>query len=97
MEPVVNFEWDESKAKRNKLKHGVSFDLARGFDFDGAMVFEDATEDYGEERFVGIGFIGSKIHVIIYTMRDGNVRVISLRRATNEEIKSYVTYIERGY
>ncbi|MGX8009185.1 hypothetical protein ACVDG8_009305 [Mesorhizobium sp. ORM8.1] len=41
--------------------------------------------------------MGNKIHVIIYTMRDGNVRVISLRRATNEEIKSYVAYIERGY
>ncbi|MGX8009186.1 hypothetical protein ACVDG8_009310 [Mesorhizobium sp. ORM8.1] len=39
----MNFEWDESKAKRNKLKHGVSFDVASEFDFDGAMVFEDAT------------------------------------------------------
>lgn len=61
------------------------------------MIFEDATEDYGEERFVGIGFIGNKIHQIAYAPRNGNIRVISLRRATKEEIRSYVEYIETGY
>ncbi|WP_258123769.1 BrnT family toxin [Mesorhizobium onobrychidis] len=94
---AVRFEWDDEKARKNKAKHGVSFEFAEIFDFDSAMIFEDATEDYGEERFVGIGFIGNKIHQIAYTPRNGNIRVISLRRATKEEIRSYVEYIETGY
>lgn len=61
------------------------------------MIFEDATEDYGEERNVGVGFIGNKLHVIVYTMRNGNVRVISLRHATREEAERYVETIENGW
>lgn len=93
----MKFEWADEKARRNKAKHGVSFELAEIFDFDNAMIFEDATEDYDEERFVGIGFVGNKIHQIVYTPRSGNIRVISLRRATKEEIRCYVEYLETGY
>ncbi|RWP13579.1 MAG: BrnT family toxin [Mesorhizobium sp.] len=94
---AMRIEWDNEKARKNKAKHGVSFELAEIFDFDNAMIFEDASEDYGEERFVGIGFIDTKIHQIVYAPRSGNIRVISLRRATKEEIRSYVEYIETGY
>ncbi|UVK47792.1 BrnT family toxin [Mesorhizobium sp. AR07] len=93
----MKFEGDDEKAKKNKAKHGVSFELAEAFDYDNAMIFEDASEDHGEERFVGIGFIGNTIHQIVYTPRDGNIRVISLRRATRQEISDYVEYVETGY
>ena len=93
----MGFEWDSKKAKANKAKHGVDFELAKSFEFETANIFEDDTEDYGEERFVGFGFAGNKIHCIVYTMRDGNVRVISLRRATRQEAEDYVRYIEEGH
>lgn len=93
----MKLEWDDNKAKKNRRKHGIGLDDAKRFEFDEALIFVDDSEDYGEERFVGIGFIGNKIHYLVFTTRDESVRVISLRRATKEESKGYVEYIEKGY
>lgn len=92
----MHFEWDERKAKANKAEHGVGFADAARFEFDTANIFEDDSEDYGEDRLIGIGFLGNKIHYIVYTMREGKVRVISLRPATKTEAEDYVRYIEEG-
>ena len=43
----MNFEWDPEKARRNKTKHGASFELVRSFDFDNAKIVEDDDVDYG--------------------------------------------------
>ncbi|MER9656919.1 BrnA antitoxin family protein [Mesorhizobium sp. M0152] len=56
----MKFEWDDEKARRNKAKHGVSFELAEIFDFDNAMIFEDATEDYDEERSLGSASLATR-------------------------------------
>jgi uncharacterized DUF497 family protein len=93
----VRFDWDRDKARKNKAKHGVDFEQAKDFEFDTANIVEDESEDYGEERLVGFGFIGNKIHCIVYTMREGDVRVISLRLATRKEAEDYVRYVEETY
>lgn len=93
----MKFDWDRDKAKANRAKHGVDFEQARNFEFDTANIFEDDSEGYGEERFIGFGFIGNRIHCIVYTMREGDVRVISLRHATRKEAEDYVRYIEEGF
>jgi uncharacterized DUF497 family protein len=94
---ALKFEWDDEKAQRNMAKHGVSFDLVTGFDLDRAMLDEDDSEDYGEERTVATGLIGNRIYVLVFTMRDNdNLRVISLRGATKREIKSYVEYADQN-
>jgi len=47
--------------------------------------------DYGEERWVGIGFLKGIIAVIVYTEDDFNdvVRIISVRKATTNESKKF--------
>ena len=86
----MEFEWDERKNKKNILK--------RGFDFaDAWEIFEspmqtalDLREDYGEDRWKGIGFLGNRIVVIIFTYRDENtIRIISLRKALKYERKKF--------
>jgi len=47
----VTFDWDRDKAKRNKAKHGVDFELAKKFEFDTANIVEDDSGDYLEERY----------------------------------------------
>ena len=37
----MRFEWDSEKARRNKAKHGESFEMVRLFDFDNAKIVED--------------------------------------------------------
>jgi uncharacterized DUF497 family protein len=85
------FEWDAWKAAANVEKHGVSFDDAQNLDFVHAIVRADLRFTYGESRWVAMGPIGSRKHVLVFTRREAEiVRVISLRKANSREMKFYV-------
>lgn len=52
----MNFEWDEAKNRANIRKHGIDFASAQEL-FDGPMVISaDIRAEYGEERWVALGF-----------------------------------------
>lgn len=78
----------------NLAKHGVSFDAVRSFAFATALVVEDDRKDYGEVRMIALGFIGARLHHLVYTERGEAIRVISLRKANMREIGRYVQAIE---
>ncbi len=61
------FEWDDDKAQGNLAKHGVAFEKATEFEFADAVTFVDDRRDYGEVRLIAIGFIGPRLHVLVYT------------------------------
>ena len=78
----MQFEWDEAKNLENIRKHKIDFaDVATMF--DGSMLIElDNRFDYGEDRWIGIGFLTNGVAVVIWTERQGDViRIISARRA----------------
>lgn len=93
----MTFEWDKAKAAANIRKHGVSFESAADFEFDTAIEFIDDDVPYDEERHRAFGFIGTKLHVMIYTERGSTIRVISLRRATIQEKRTYEQAVEAGW
>ena len=87
----VEFEWDDMKADSNLNKHGVSFE-------EGATIFNDpeiATifdpdHSKDEERYISIGTsIQGNLLVIVHTEREDRIRLISCRKATNTERKTY--------
>jgi len=83
-------EYDPVKAAANLKKHGVSFSDAEGALFDPlALTIEDVGA-VGEPRFatIGMGSAGDLL-VVVYTLRNGEPRLISARRATRSERKSY--------
>lgn len=86
-------EWDEDKRAANLEKHGVDFSAALEFEWDTASTADDARQDYGEPRFVSIGFIGPRLHVLVWTPRGERFRVISLRKANAREVKRYADCI----
>jgi uncharacterized protein len=92
----MEYEWDDAKAELNKQKHGVAFEDVHFFQFEAAKIVSDDRKDYGEERVVGIGLIGDRPFVIVFTERGSVRRVISLRKANKREIKSYVEYLEES-
>jgi len=54
------------------------------------LVAADTAEDYGEDRWIGIGTINGRVVVAIFTERGPDViRLISLRKATQEEKTRY--------
>jgi hypothetical protein len=86
----MEFEWDPRKAKANKAKHGVDFELAKDVFRDPARLsgLDDSSED--EERWRIIGLAGGKILFVVYTERDGDViRIISAREASKREARDY--------
>ena len=85
----MEFEWDADKAERNQRAHGVPFELSHHFEFESAWTVLDDRFDYPEPRWRSIGFIAGRLHVIVFTHRGHKVRVISLRKANNREIRTY--------
>lgn len=81
--------YDSAKAAANLAKHEVSFTEAERFDWDTTLVAEDNRFDYGERRFVAIGLIDARAHVVVFTRRGSRVRLISLRKANRREVKRY--------
>jgi uncharacterized protein len=89
MRRAVGFEWDERKAGVNLRKHRVDFaDAATVFQDDRAITVADG--DPGEERYVTIAMDAlGRVLVVVYTMRDERIRIISARRATRRERAEY--------
>jgi hypothetical protein len=85
----MRYEWDESKRAANLAKHGIDFADAERFDWSTAMEVEDNRLEYGEKRWITLGRIGCRLHVLIYTERIGNIRLISLRKANSREREFY--------
>jgi uncharacterized DUF497 family protein len=85
----VNFEWGPQKAIRNFRKHGVDFAHAVGvFEGESAMTIDDGHPD--EECYVTIGIDAlMRVLVVVWTMRDENIRIISARKATHLERQQY--------
>jgi uncharacterized DUF497 family protein len=82
-------EWDAAKNAANIGKHGISFEDAKHI-FDGPVLEKiDRRRDYGEERIAAVGVtMGLELYVV-YTIRGGNRRIISARRANRHERESY--------
>ena len=86
----MKYEWDPHKNQLNRQNHKLDF-------ADAALIFEqpmlvtlDEREDYGEDRWIGIGLLNLRVVVIVFTEpRPDTIRVISLRKATSNERKQY--------
>lgn len=92
----MQFEWDEAKNLANIRNHRIDFaDVPEMF--DSPMLIEpDERFDYGEDRWIGIGFLQNGVAVVVWTERQNNViRIISARKANRYErqrLEQYLTY-----
>ena len=82
-------DYDPNKSARNEQERGLPFTAAERFDWDGAVFSEDTRNDYPERRFIGLGKIGERVHVVCFTPITDGIRVISLRKANAREVRSY--------
>ena len=95
----MKFEWNETKNKSNKNKHGLHFETA-------ALVFQDPyilsvhDERYIEERWYSLGLIHDVVIYVAHTIKEGEndeeeiIRIITARAATSVESKRYFAYRE---
>lgn len=87
----VVFEWNEAKAAENKVKHdGVTFDEATEVFFDlGARLVDASRHDEGRLGLIGYGALSRILFVVHVEKLDQGFRIISARRATRIERRTY--------
>lgn len=87
---MLEFEWDEEKARSNLRKHGVSFDDAV-LAFDDLFSFHGGEQvvEHGEVRYMLLGLMSRSLLAVVYTHRGDVVRIISARRANKYEQRLY--------
>ena len=82
------FEFDPDKSAANLAKHGIDFIQAQELWRDEAR-YEIPAGEVPEERWLLIGSIDDRIWTAIYTVRHGNIRIISVRRSRANEVRDY--------
>jgi uncharacterized DUF497 family protein len=91
-----NFEWDPRKAHDNRDKHGVTFEeAATVFRDSKALSIFDPDHSEAEDRWITMGISGKgRLLIVSHTFQEesddaGIVRIISSRKATRQETKTY--------
>jgi uncharacterized DUF497 family protein len=87
------FEWDDAKAERNILIHGVNFQEAKTvFEDPFAITIPDELNSEDELRSITIGrSLLDKVLLVVHTERKERIRIISARKATPSERFQYET------
>jgi uncharacterized DUF497 family protein len=87
----VEIEFDDGKDAVNRAKHGVSLAL-------GALILAnpvgeviDDRRDYGEQRMNAFGLVQGRLFACTYTMRNDTRRIISVRRASRQEQRTWLS------
>jgi uncharacterized DUF497 family protein len=59
------------------------------FDWETANIWQDKRSAYPEPRFVALGLIETRLHVMVFCYRGKKIRIISLRKANAREEQKY--------
>jgi hypothetical protein len=84
----MNFEFDPAKSATNAAKHGIDFEMAQQL-WEDPDRLQIPARTQGEPRFMLIGKINDKHWSAIFTFREDNVRIVSVRRSRTYEVAAY--------
>ena len=86
----MRIEFDNAKDAANRQRHGVSLAHATELNWDFAMVWIDDRFDYNESRMRALVPADSHLYYVAFVDRGDVRRIISMRRATRKEVRTYV-------
>lgn len=91
----MEFEWDESKRQEVRQKRSVDI-LYAALIFDGPVLTRiDNRKDYGEERKISVGMVKDECFVVVYTEREGFIRLITAWKGGRNERSQYQAGLAR--
>ena len=85
----MEITFDADKNAKNIRERGLSFERVMEFDFETAVIEQDARKAYPEDRYIAAGFLDGRLHVLCFTPAMEGIRVISFRKANQREVKRY--------
>lgn len=93
----MKIEYDEKKRTETLKERGLDFqDALIVFSSGRTIVWTDNRQDYGEERIITMGELAGRHVVIIHTVRDHALRIISMRKANEREIGFFEKQFEES-
>ena len=85
----MRFTFDPARNERNIAERGLSCELASELEWDTALIVEDTRRDYGETRLRVPALLQGRLHAVVVTARQDELRVISFRKARRKEERLY--------
>ena len=89
----MRYTFDPAKQAANALKHGLMFSVVESFEWETALILIDSRRSYGEPRLQAIGLVADRVHVVVFSLRDNEIRLISVRKANSREMRRYADHI----
>lgn len=88
---VLEFDWDEGNLDKSRRKHEITPEEAETVFFDEkSLVIPDTFHSEIEKRLVIIGQSNKQRYLfVVFTLRQGKIRIISARRMHKEEVAKY--------
>jgi uncharacterized protein len=89
----MRITYNAAKRAKTLAERGLDFRRAKEV-FDGAhLTLEDGRKDYGELRFITVGWLEARLVVMTWTPRGRVRRVISMRKANEREVKKFAAQV----
>ncbi len=85
----MKIEFDEAKRQLTIDERGLDMADAGQVFADALLTIDDVRFDYGEDRFMTVGYLGGRRVVVVWTWRGTVRRIISLRKANEREQEAY--------
>ena len=93
----MKIEYDPAKRLETLIKRELDMaDVALVFDGP-TKTYEDLRKDYGETRYIMIGFFADRMVLIAWINRGDARRIISFRRANDREIAGFLPDVRSGF
>lgn len=86
---VMKLSFDPAKSEHNRRNRNLPFERARHFDFGTALYLADARFDDPDQRFVGVGYLDDRLHVLVFAALEDSLDVISFRKANEREAEKF--------
>jgi uncharacterized protein len=86
--------WDEAKRRATLAGRGLDFSDAEQVIEGKQFTRRDDRQDYGEPRFITVGFLAERFVVVTWTPREGGRRIISMRHGHDREKERYEAYMD---
>ena len=84
---MLQYEWDEAKRAETLLNRGIDFASMEYFDWETAIHQRSVRNNEG--CWPSLGLIGNRLYHVVWTEREENIRIISLRKANAREAIRY--------
>ena len=85
----MHFTSDPNKSRTNFIKHGIVLEFAQYLDWAKGELWPDERQNYNEIRMSGLVPLNGRLYFLVYVLRNGSTRCISLRKANKREAKRY--------